>query len=126
MILKKLELGAYAANCYIVGDEDTKEGMIIDPGAEGSLILKNVKTMALDIKKIVLTHSHIDHIGALSELKSELRIPVAFHKLDASNMPCPPDISLKDGDTIDAGSLKLKTLHTPGHTPTSRRCCSMG
>ncbi len=128
MILKKLELGAYGANCYIVGDEETKTGMIIDPGAEGALILKNVKTLALDIKKIVLTHSHIDHIGALAEVKKATGADIYIHELEANLLQRQPfgmmlakatpkaDVLVKNGDTIQVGKLKFTVLHTPGHT----------
>ena len=128
MIIKKLEIGAYAANCYIVGDEDTKEGMIIDPGAEGTLILKNVKSMGLDIKKIVLTHSHIDHIGALAEVKKATGAEIIIHVNEAPSLeaqpfgmmlskPAPqPDKLVKDGDIIRIGKLNFTVLHTPGHT----------
>jgi hydroxyacylglutathione hydrolase len=128
VILKKMELGSYAANCYIVGDEETKEGMIIDPGAEPSLILRNVKTMALDIKIIVLTHSHIDHIGALAEIKKATGAEIIIHVDEAPSLktqpfgimlPKPtskPDKLVKEGDIISVGKLNFSVIHTPGHT----------
>ncbi len=61
MILEKLVVGPLASNCYIVGSEVTREGMIIDPGDEAEQILEKIKDLQLDIKSIVLTHSHIDH-----------------------------------------------------------------
>jgi glyoxylase-like metal-dependent hydrolase (beta-lactamase superfamily II) len=66
-----------------------------------------------------MTHGHIDHVGALSELKSRLEIPVAAHPLDAGSLPSPPDIQLNDGDEIFFGTVRLKVFHTPGHTPGS-------
>ena len=69
VIFKKLVVGPFASNCYIVGSEETKEGMIIDPGDEAEQILNSVEGLGLDIKLIVLTHAHIDHIGAAKEVK---------------------------------------------------------
>lgn len=71
MIVRKLEVGPFATNCFIVGSESTKEGMIIDPADEARAILENVKDLGLDIKLIVLTHGHLDHIGALKEVEEK-------------------------------------------------------
>ena len=132
MILRKLELGSFGSNCYIIGDEASKEGMIIDPGDEGNVILKQVKALGLKIKVIVLTHSHIDHIGGLEEVKKATGAEIAIHQTEAPFLlkqpfrldfmpptpPSPPaDRLLKEGDVITIGKLKFKVLHTPGHTP---------
>jgi len=134
MIIKKLVVGPLATNCYIVGSESSKEGMIIDPGAEANQILSSVKDTGLDIKFIVLTHSHIDHIGALKEVKEATGAEVAIHTDDAQALkgqepslgamfglsypsPPPPDRLLEDGESIDIGDLRFSVLHTPGHTP---------
>jgi len=133
VILKKLVVGPFASNCYIVGSESTKEGMIIDPGDEANQILKNMKELQLDIKSIVLTHGHIDHIGALKEIKEATGAEVAIHSDDAESLrqsqsfgalfgisyPAPPspDRLLKGGDSLDIGDLHFSVLHTPGHTP---------
>ena len=132
MILKKLVVGPFASNCYIVGSESNKEGMIIDPGAEAEVILGNVKDLGLDIKSIVLTHGHIDHIGALKEVKEATGAEVTIHADEAQALqensvsamfglsyptPLPPDRLLQDGDSIDIGDLHFLVLHTPGHSP---------
>ena len=132
MILKKLELGMFASNCYIVGDESSKEGMIIDPGAEANRIMGVVEELGLDIKFIVLTHGHIDHVGALAEVKEATGAEVAIHVNDARSLQAnplrqafspssqelpSPDILLKEGDILDIGSLHFRVLHTPGHSP---------
>ncbi len=133
MIIEKLEVGPFASNCYIIGDESTKEGMIIDPGAEANRILSKVKDLGLNIKYIVLTHAHIDHVGAVKEVKDATGAELAIHTDDEkylqagpspeaavffSNMspPPPPDILLKGGDSIDVGNLHFLVLHTPGHS----------
>ena len=131
MILRKMELGSFGTNCYIVGDEVSKEGMIIDPGDNGSDIMRQVKALGLDIKLIVLTHSHIDHIGGLAEVKKATGAEIAIHETEAPFLlkqpwrmefmpPTPPSPPagrlLKEGDTITVGKLKFKVLHTPGHT----------
>lgn len=132
MIIKKLMVGPFATNCYIVGSESGKEGMIIDPGAEVNQILSSVKDTGLDIKFIVLTHGHMDHVGALKEAKEAIGADVAIHTDDAQSLQeqslgilfglsCPPppspDRLLEDGESINIGDLRFLVLHTPGHTP---------
>lgn len=131
MILRTLVVGPFESNCYIVGSESTKEGLIIDPGAEANEILKNVNELSLDIKTIALTHAHIDHIGALKEVKDATGAEIAIHSDDASllrdrsfgmafgiSYPVPPspDRLLNGGDSLDIGDLHFLVLHTPGHS----------
>lgn len=133
MIFEKVDIGPYASNCYIVGAESSKEGMIIDPGAEANQILKRVHDLGLQIKLVVLTHGHRDHFGALKEVKEATDAEVAIHADDASALqvrhspdaaprhafpaPPPPDILFKGGENIDIGNLRFLVLHTPGHSP---------
>ncbi|MFC2059811.1 MBL fold metallo-hydrolase [Chloroflexota bacterium] len=133
MIVKKLEVGPLGSNCYIVGSEATKEGMIIDPGDEAPVILESARDLGLEIKLITLTHTHMDHIGALKEVKEATGAEVAVHTDDAELLrqgkplnsafgfsypaPPPPDRLLKGGDSIDVGDVRFLVLHTPGHTP---------
>ncbi|MFC1988088.1 MBL fold metallo-hydrolase [Chloroflexota bacterium] len=132
MIIERLEVGSFAANCYIVGDESNKEGMIIDPGAGANNILKRVKELGLKIKFIVLTHGHGDHFGALKEVKKATGAGFAMHAADASTIQSrlaryessqssqdfpSPDRLLKGGDSLDIGNLHFLVLHTPGHSP---------
>ena len=138
MIIEKLEVGPFASNCYIVGSESKKEGMIIDPGADAEEILKKVKDLGLFIKLIVLTHAHIDHISALKEVKEATGAEVAAHTGEAESLsrgrggllssmlgatsglshspPPPPERLLKGGDRIDIGDLHFLVLYTPGHS----------
>ena len=135
MILRALEVGPFASNCYIVGSEKTKEGMIIDPGAEAEFILDHVRQAGLDIKLIVVTHTHMDHVGALRQVKEATGAEFAMHEAEASNgmgqgmsrmlgmlmsgssdTPPEPDRLLRDGDTIEIGDLSFRVIHTPRHS----------
>ena len=131
MIVKKLVVGPIASNCYIVGSETTKEGMIIDPGADADEILENAKKLGLKIKLIVLTHRHPDHVGAARQVKEATGAELAAHPEAARYLPQSPsyifdppyegaplpDRLLKGGDSVDIGDLHFLVLHTPGHTP---------
>ena len=136
MIIRGFEIGPFGTNCYIVGSESTGEGMIIDPAADPDFIMKQVKKLNLDIKIIVATHSHPDHLMALGAVKKATGAAFAMHgdepsgkrAAGASRMislmvgspvetPPDPDIVLKDGDIIEVGDLKFTVLHTPGHSP---------
>jgi hydroxyacylglutathione hydrolase len=136
MILRALEVGPFASNCYIVGSEATKEGMIIDPGAEAEFILDDVRQIGLSIKLIVVTHTHMDHVGALQQVKASTGADFAIHEAEASGRtgqgmarmlgsimpgssepPPEPERLLKDGDVIEIGDLSFSVIHTPGHSP---------
>ena len=136
MILETLEVGPFLTNCYIVGSEKTREGMIIDPGAEGGRILARAKRLNLSIALIMATHAHIDHIGALSQVKEATKAQFTLHEaegtgelmqaftrmyspfLGVSFRPPPkPDRLLQEGDKIELGELSFIVLHTPGHSP---------
>lgn len=130
MIVKKLVVGPIGGNCYIVGSESDKEGMIIDPGDDAGEIIKKVRELGLKIKLIVLTHHHPDHVGAAAEVKKATGAEVVAHAEAAKYLPQStsyafepsnqassyPDRLLKGGDSIDIGDLHFTVLHTPGHT----------
>jgi glyoxylase-like metal-dependent hydrolase (beta-lactamase superfamily II) len=135
MILKTLVVGPFASNCYIVGSESSKQGIIIDPGAEAKLILRTVNDLGLTIHLILITHAHIDHIGALAPVKEGTGAKFAIHEAEAAaglgmfsrmlssmsggsfSQPPKPERLLKDGDNIDIDDLSFTVLHTPGHSP---------
>jgi hydroxyacylglutathione hydrolase len=131
MIIRKLVVGPYASNCYIVGSETTKHGMIIDPGANAPEIIRTVEKLGLKIDLIVLTHRHPDHVGAASQVKADTKAPLASHAECAKYLPQSPSYRfeepfegapkperiLAEGDIIEIGDLRFKVLHTPGHTP---------
>lgn len=132
MIFAVMPVGSIGANCYLIGCEQTKEGAVIDPGDEGSRIVAKVKELGLNIKSIILTHGHIDHISGLDDVKKATSAQILIHREDAPMLVDgnrnlshlmgttrgypPADVLLKDGDVIKVGKLEFKVLHTPGHT----------
>lgn len=135
MIFRGFAVGPFGTNCFIVGSEKTKEGMVIDPGADAGAILRHIRDMGLKIRLIVITHAHIDHIEAVAEVKKATGAQLAIHReeLGGANAklgemlgwvgggpshPLPPaDRLLKEGDVVEIGELKFKVLETPGHSP---------
>ncbi len=132
MIIKKLEVGPIMANCYILGCEDTKEAVVIDPGDEADRILTSLAESELKVKYIINTHGHFDHVGANKRMKevtkatlmihpddepmlSELSSSAAAFGLSSENSP-KADKYLNDGDEISFGTITLKVIHTPGHS----------
>lgn len=132
MLLEKLAVGSYAANCYILADEISKEAIVVDPGAEPDRILSKLKKHDFKTVAIVLTHAHGDHIGAVPELKKATGADVILHHdeaymlKDASKnlsagihgkpVEIKADRTIGDGDVLKVGSIEIKILHTPGHT----------
>lgn len=115
--IERLELGPFATNAYIILCQRTSESVLIDAPADAPFIVDRLKNT--EPRYMLLTHNHIDHIGALAELRGELNVPLAAHAADAAHMEPPPEILLRDGDQVGAGNLTLAVLHTPGHTPGS-------
>ena len=113
----RLKLGPFETNSYILTCPRTGEGVLVDAPADVPEILNASKGTVL--KHILITHNHFDHTGALSELKSRLGIPVSAHRLDAQSLPSKAEILLEDGQEVTFGDVRLKVLHTPGHTPGS-------
>ena len=132
MIHEILTVGPLQCNCSIVGDEASHEAMVIDPGADVSQILAIVARHGLQVKQIVVTHAHMDHVGGAMELKKATGAPILLNEKDAALVAMLPvqaqwlgmrdpgevqiDGSPKSGDTVTAGSLSGEILLTPGHT----------
>lgn len=132
MIIKKLSVGPIMANCFILGCEQTKEAVVIDPGDEADRILMELAKAELKVTCIINTHGHFDHVGANKKLKevtgavlaihpddapmlSELSRSAATFGLAAENSPA-PDLLLKNADEITFGNITLQVIHTPGHS----------
>jgi len=132
LIIERLVVGPLQTNCYIVGDEATGEGIVIDPGGDADLILETVQSKKLNVKLVVNTHGHFDHIMANGKVMEATGAPLAIHPDDAGMLtnplrsfalfvgkihPSPPaTVLLEEGSTVEVGSIKLQVLHTPGHS----------
>lgn len=115
--IKRLEVGFFENNCYILTCPRTLQSVIIDPAADAKHILK--ETEKTEVRYILITHGHMDHIGALQEVRNQIKAPVGIHARDARALRNPPDLFLRDGQTLTFGDVSLLVLHTPGHSPGS-------
>ena len=132
MKFKRLPLGIYQANCYVLFDEKTKESAVIDPSGDFPEIKSYTETNGLKVKYIIITHAHGDHIGALQELKDYTGAAVCIHEGDYDMLKSKSrnftealggpvvemtaDKLLSDGDVLWLGDTKLEIIHTPGHS----------
>ncbi|MFC1900439.1 MBL fold metallo-hydrolase [Chloroflexota bacterium] len=112
--IEKLSLGSFGTNTYTIICMKTMKSAVVDAPGEAGVIIEKLKDTSPQY--ILLTHNHMDHLGALAELHSSLNAPIAAHAAD-SNLPVRPQISLNDGDKLPLGELTIEVLHTPGHTP---------
>jgi hydroxyacylglutathione hydrolase len=115
--IEKFGLGPFGTNTYILICQKTGDSVVVDAPGEAQTVLDRLK--GTNPKFILMTHNHMDHVGALSDLKSKLRVAIAAHSADAGNLPVKADILLTDGEKLSFGEIQLKVLHTPGHTPGS-------
>jgi len=113
--LKRLEVGSFENNCYILTSPRTRETVIIDPAAEAEKVLRAIQGES--VKYILMTHGHMDHIGALEEVQDATHAPVGIHEQEARALRRKPDFFLQDGQVLTFGDVSLKALHTPGHSP---------
>jgi len=104
--------GGMVSNAYLLVCRQTNDSVIIDAPGDAAKILEQAE--GTNPTYIVITHNHFDHLGALAQLRSKLLVPVLAHPMDT--LPSPPDILINDGDTVSFGNIRLRVLHTPGHT----------
>lgn len=132
MIHEILPVGPLQCNCSIIGDEETREAMVIDPGDDVEQVLGIIRKHNLQVKQIVITHAHIDHVGGAMKLRVVTGAPVLLNQNDYALLKmldvqaawlgmAPPekvsiDQSIGQADTVKTGSLEGQVLHTPGHT----------
>jgi glyoxylase-like metal-dependent hydrolase (beta-lactamase superfamily II) len=141
LILETLPIGNYACNCSILYSELTREAIIIDPGNDHHALLKKIEDLKINVKKLLHTHAHFDHIGSSNEMRKKTGATLHLHKDDlflyeqlaiqgkffgqSVDAPGPIDHFLNDGEEFSFEDKEidvfLKTIHTPGHTPGS--CC---
>lgn len=135
MIAKVLVVGPFACNCVILGDEKTREAVVIDPGDDAETIQAEIAREKLSIRWFLHTHAHLDHIGATQPLAEQTQAIACLHPDDLPlaehvdrqaalfGLPSPPRALfpnfLKDGDQYRFGESVIEVLHTPGHTPGS-------
>ena len=113
--IERYELGPFGTNSYIITCLKTGDSVVVDAPGNPEKILDHLQQT--NPKFILMTHNHMDHTGALAELKSALNVPIAAHPADADRLPLAPDMLLADGDGVMCGNINFKVMHTPGHTP---------
>lgn len=133
--MKRLVVGPLEANCYLLWDPSDSSAVVVDPGDDAQLIEEEIQNEGLNVLYIINTHGHFDHVGASGHLREKLGASLAIHPEDTSllenasqqgkyfgvetqapNGPIGPDVELSDGMVIEAGTIKITVLHTPGHT----------
>ena len=133
MILEMLTVGPFQENCYLIGDEASGVGAVVDPGDEAARIAMAVEQTGLEIGSIIVTHAHIDHVGAVAALVDEYSCPVLMHAEAEPMLEQVPtqammmglrfgkiptvDRHIGEEVTLEIGDLRLRPLYTPGHAP---------
>ncbi|MBN2298057.1 MAG: MBL fold metallo-hydrolase [Deltaproteobacteria bacterium] len=133
MLLNTVVVSEFMTNCFIIADDSTHEAIVIDPGGDAQRILQEIEKMGVHVKAVINTHAHVDHIGALKDIKDAYDAEIMLHSLElpilqtASKMgrlfgvsieqQPEPDRFLSDGDQISCGDITLTVIETPGHSP---------
>jgi hydroxyacylglutathione hydrolase len=133
MIVERLSVGPFQENCYIIGDEESGTGALIDPGDEAARIALTVERTGLAISQILVTHTHVDHVRAVAPLVDEYACPVLMHQEAEAMLKTVPqqalmmgikfgkvpavDQRIGDDEVLEVGNIRLRSLYTPGHAP---------
>jgi glyoxylase-like metal-dependent hydrolase (beta-lactamase superfamily II) len=115
--LRVKPVGEYQSNCYVVLDPGSRRAVLIDAGGEAEEILGFVEDV--EVTHILITHGHIDHVGALESVRRALNAPVGIHPADAEAFDVVSDFLLQEGDSVHIGENRLEMVYIPGHTPGS-------
>lgn len=135
LIVETITNGPFVENCYLVAEESSMQGILVDPGDEPQRILQIVQRLGVTVQAIVATHGHIDHVGAVASLKAELGVPFSVHADDREwvaslRQQCmmfglpprdAPEVDHDLEDCVQVGGLEAQVLHTPGHS--AGGCC---
>ena len=133
MIIKKLVVGPLEENSYVVADEVSKEAVVIDPGDEPDRIMDIIESNGFNVRAVICTHGHFDHVGAVGDINKATGARVMMHKdesetygmakdqaafwgYNVDDLP-EPERFLKDGDEIKVGGMVFRVMHAPGHSP---------
>lgn len=131
--VRRLVVGPFQSNCFLVRRPGAEEAVVVDPGAEAERIEDALQEWAAEPTAILLTHAHVDHVGAVAELKERYGVPVYLHPADrplyeraaeqgaafglALRSPPPPDHELRHGQRLRLAGIPLEVRHAPGHSP---------
>ena len=115
VLIHKIPMGDYGNNGYVIVCPQTNESIVVDTPGEPEKLMAVARDTT--VKAILITHTHFDHLVGFEKIRSELKAPVGVHAAETENLPTPHDFQLADDDTITAGTVTLKVIHTPGHTP---------
>lgn len=135
MIVRCVVVGDFQANCYLVAEHRGGKAVLIDPGAEEDKLRVLLEEEGVELALIIVSHGHIDHVGALDAMRQSTGVRAVIHSADAAFLDDPelnlsalmnqprrfakPEVIVRDNDVISVGGMELRFIHTPGHTPGS-------
>ena len=131
--VRAITVGPFQENCYLLTDGETPDAVLVDPGDEGARLVAAIEDGGFVLRALWITHGHIDHVGAIADVKRRFDVPVCLHPADRPlydrateqgrlyglhvETPPPPERALADGDALTVGALTFHVMHVPGHSP---------